>query len=259
MDAKQQILVEPGNPFGFDPAEFADLVQGISEELGREYDVRVAYREQVGAGVTLYEVVNVWLSWQNWSEGAQGALVGIILEKILEWRRRRREANPAAFARPIWARVIVTLREAQVVGEVRIGGSDGEPEYGPFSDSDEDPKRLQKEIPPIRPWPPRQEDLPQRSGRELARRRIMLEAIHAMVVEAQERGHDAVIVDSPTVTGLGRQIQLDAAESRGLFKRLVEEGYIRLRRPLQADTSSEDLRAEVEYLTDRGLEEIGEI
>jgi hypothetical protein len=259
MDTTPQILVEPGNPFGFDPTEFAELIDIIREELSPEYDVRVAYREQVGAAVTLYEVIDFWLSWQSWSAAAQGALLERLVAKTLEWRRRRREARPATIARPIWIRVIVASGEAKVVGEVRVGDSEGEPEYGPFSNSDEDPKMLQTGPPPVRPWPPKQEDLPQRPGQELARRRIMLEAIHRIMVEAQGRGRDFVVLDSPSVAGIGSQMQLNAAESRGLFKRLIEEGYVRVRNPLQTDEDRGDLHAEVEYLTDRGLEEIGEI
>lgn len=107
MDTTPQILVEPGNPFGFDPTEFTELIDIIREEFSPEYDVRVAYREQVGAAVTLYEVIDFWLSWQSWFGAAQGVLLERLLAKVLEWRRRRREVKPATSASPIWIRVIV--------------------------------------------------------------------------------------------------------------------------------------------------------
>ena len=259
MDATPQILVEPGNPFGFDPNEFAELIEGISEELGREYDVRTAYREQVGAAVTLYEVVEFWLSWQSWSAAAQGALGAKLLDKALEWHRKRREANPDTTSRPVWIRVIVKRGDWEILREVRVGESSGEVEYGPFADALESSRDLEKGPPPLRAWPPAQEDLPQRQGRELADRRTMLEVIHAMVMEAQRQERELVVLDSSTVVGIGRQMRHNAAESRGLFRRLIEEGYIRLRSPLEDIEATGELRAEVEYLTDRGLEIIGEI
>src|SRR5215218_3349848 len=106
MNARPQVLVEPANPFAFDPNEFSEMIEDLSEELGSEYSVRVAYREQVGAAVTLYEVINIWLSWQNWSTAAQGAVAGVLLEKVLNWRKKRREANLDTPPRPIWIKVI---------------------------------------------------------------------------------------------------------------------------------------------------------
>lgn len=259
MDATPQILVEPGNPFGFDTNEFAELIEGISEELGREYDVRTAYREQVGAAVTLYEVVEFWLSWQSWSAAAQGTLGAKLLDKALEWHRKRREAYPDTTSRPVWIRVIVKRGDWEILREVRVGESSGEVEYGPFADALESSWDLEKGPPPLRAWPPAQEDLPQRPGRELADRRTMLEVIHAMVMEAQRQERELVVLDSSTVVGIGRQMRYNAAESRRLFRRLIEEGYIRLRSPLKDIEATGELRAEVEYLTDRGLEIIGEI
>ena len=87
----------------------------------------------------------------------------------------------------------------------------------------------------------------------------MLEVIHAMVREAQRQEREVVVLDSPTVVGIGRQMQHNAAESKGLFRRLIKEGYVRLRSPLEDIEATGELRAEVEYLTDRGLELIGEI
>ncbi len=259
MDATPQILVEPGNPFGFDPNEFAELIEGISEELGCEYDVRTAYREQVGAAVTLYEVIEFWLSWQSWSAAAQGALGAKLLDKALEWHRKRREANPDIPSRPIRIRVIAKRGEWEILREVQVGEFSGEVEYGPFADDLESSRDLEKGPPSLRAWPPAEEDLPQRQGRELADRRIMLEVIHAMVMEAQRQEREFVVLDSSTVVGIGRQMRHNAAESRGLFRRLIEKGYVRLRSPLKDIEATGELRAEVEYLTDRGLKIIGEI
>jgi hypothetical protein len=259
MNARPQVLVEPANPFGFDPNEFSEMIEDLSEELGSEYSVRVAYREQVGAAVTLYEVINIWLSWQNWSTAAQGAVAGVLLEKVLNWRKKRREANPDTPPRPIWIKVIAEKVGWKVVGEVRVGEPNGKPEYGPFAEDEDSVQHLRKGPPPVRPWPPEKESFPQRQGRELADRRKMLEAIHAMVMEAQRQEREFVVLDSPTVVAIGAQMRRNKAESKGLFKRLINEGYVRLRTPLEEINETGALSAEVEYLTDRGLEEIGEI
>jgi hypothetical protein len=87
----------------------------------------------------------------------------------------------------------------------------------------------------------------------------MLEAIHAMVMEAQRQEREFVVLDSPTVVAIGTQMRRNEAESKGLFKRLINEGYVRSRTPLEEINEIGALSAEVEYLTDRGLEEIGEI
>ena len=257
-------MVEPGNPFGFDPEEFAELVDAVREELGAEYDVRVAYREQVGAAVTLYEVVDVWMSWQGWVAGAQGYMLGKLADKtaarILQWYRERREAAPDAPDRPIWVRVIVDTGEAkEVVVEARLREPGGEAEYGPFSDEEEDRERVRRGPPPVRPWPPAQGDLSQRPSRELANRRSMLEGVHAAVTEAQRQGRGSVSFDSALIAGIATGMKLNATESRGLFKRLVKGNYVSLIGPLEDDAESGELRAEVEYLTDEGLREIGEL
>jgi len=264
MAEMPRILIEPGNPFGFDPEEFAELVDAVREEVGAEYDVRVAYREQVGAAVTLYEVVDVWMSWQGWVAGAQGYMLGKLADKIvaktLQWYRERREGDPDAPDRPIWVRVFVDTGEAkEVVVEARIQEPGGDAEYGPFSDDEEDREGIRKEPPPARSWPPAQEDLPQRASRELANRRSMLEGVHAAVTEAQRQGRGSVAFDSALIAGIGTGMRLNATESRGLFKRLVKGNYVSLIGPLEDDMESGELRAEVEYLTDEGLREIGEL
>ena len=80
-----------------------------------------------------------------------------------------------------------------------------------------------------------------------------------MVMEAQRQEREFVVLDSPTVVAIGAQMRRNEAESKGLFKRLINEGYVRLRTPLEEINKTGALSAEVEYLTDRGLEEIGEI
>ena len=87
----------------------------------------------------------------------------------------------------------------------------------------------------------------------------MLEGVHAAVTEAQRQGRGSVALDSALIAGIGTGMMLNATESRGLFKRLVEGDYVSLIGPLENDTGSGELRAEVEYLTDEGLREIGEL
>jgi hypothetical protein len=261
MSEKLQILVEPGNPFGFNSDEFADLVGEVRDELGAEYDLRVAYRDQVGAAVTLYEVVEFWLSWQSWSAAAQAVLLERLLSKAVGWKERRSEQNPGAPFRPFLASVIVAVdkTKAMVVGEVKIEAPGDEPEYRLFPNEEDSTRSFQKAPPPIRSWPPSEEKLPQRPAEELALRRLMLESLHAMIREAQRRGRETVILDSATVAGIGTSMRLNAVESQGLFKRLVEGNYLRVRGALSDRRYSGELHVEVEYLSDQGLREIGEI
>lgn len=263
MATTPQLLVEPGNPFRFDSTEFAELVEGLREDLGLEYDIRVAYRDQIGAAVTPYEVLCFWISLEAWSATARGVLLGTLVNKTLEWLRKRRKANPASPLQPLSINVIAYGSEVKVVGEARIQEPGGEVEYGPFSDDERRhaEEALQQGPPPVRQWPPDQDHLPHRPSRsrELANRRTMLEGVHAGVKESQRQGRESVIFNSTNIAGLGAQMHLNAAESKGLFKRLVQEGYVRLRIPLEEDMELGDLRAEVEYLTDRGLGVIGEL
>lgn len=259
-----RILVEPGNPFGLDPDAFAGLLETVREELSPDYDVRVAYREQVGAGVSLYEVVNFWMSWQGWSTAAQSyvfmKIADKIVDKTLGWHKKRREAHPDAAFRPIWVQVIVDAGGArEVVREARIREPGADAEYGPFSGDEGGQEGVREEPPPVRPWPPGREDLTQRPDRERANRRSMLEGIHAVVAEAQRQGRGVVAFDSTVIAGIGKGIGLNATEARGLFKRLVKGNYVTLTGPLEDDAGSGELRAEVEYLSDEGLREIGEL
>lgn len=260
-DTRPQILVEPGNPFGIGRDEFAELVDQYGDELGTDYDFQVAYRDQVGAAVTFYEVVDFWLSWQGWFTAAQAVLMERLLEMALGWHRRRREKNPAAPSRPFSARAIVSAGEgkAVVLGEAKTGVSGREAEYRLFQDDEKSREELQKAPPPVRPWPPRQEDLPQRPAQELTLRRLMLERLHAMIREAQNQERETVVFDSAIVVDIGTSMELNAVESKGLFKRLVQGNYLRLHDSLGDHLDSDELHVEVEYLTDKGLREIGEL
>ena len=87
----------------------------------------------------------------------------------------------------------------------------------------------------------------------------MLEGIHAAVKEAQRRGRSTAVFDPETIAGIGGTMGLNAVESDGLFRRLAEGGYLRIRDTQPDLREAEDSRAEVEYLSDLGLREIGEL
>jgi hypothetical protein len=259
MVEKPQILVEPGNPFGFDPEEFAELVDTVRKEVDSDFDVRVGHREQVGAAVTLHEVVDFWLSWEAWSTAAQAVLLEQLLGGAVRWWTRRRERHPEAPFRPLSARVIVARDKTVVVGEVKIGTPGGEPEYRMLPRDRESIEDAGRSAPPVRPWPPSEGDLPQRPGQERARRRIMLEEIHVTVKEAQRRGRPTAVYYPETVAAIGETMGLNAVESDGLFRRLAEGAYLRIRDTRPDLREAEDSRLEVEYLSDLGLREIGEL
>lgn len=259
MVEKPQILVEPGNPFGFDPEEFAELVDAVREAVGAGYDVRVGHREQVGAAVTLHEVVDFWLSWQAWSTAAQAVLLEELLRGAVWWWTGRRERHPDAPFRPLSARVIVAGDRTMVVGEVKVGAPEGEPEYRTLPGDRASIEDVGRSAPPVGPWPPGEGDLPQRPGRERAQRRVMLEEIHVAVKEAQRRGRPTAVFYPETVAAIGETMGLNAVESEGLFRRLAEGAYLRMRDTQPDLRKAENSRAEVEYLSDQGLREIGEL
>lgn len=255
MDAVPQILVEPGNPFGFDAGQFDELTRGLRAELGPSYDVRVAYRAQAGAGVTLYEVIHYWIPW----EAVKGALAAQLIKLTVDWYKGRRESgSDASDPRPIWISVHVT-GEGTVLREARIEQPEGELQYGPFADEEDRRDETFPDPPPTRPWPPTEADLPRGPTAEIRNRRAMLQALHGRVRENQRSGGRYLVLNQVVTAEVGAETGLNATESEGLFRRLVHEGYVRLRRPPEPEPLPEEPWAEIEYLTDRGLREIGEI
>src|SRR5438045_1651427 len=79
----QQIILQPGNPLELRPEELEDLAQAI-RELHPNYEVRIEYQEQVGRGVTWWEVLTIWLPTVS---GDISLL--LLIGQAVAWARRR--------------------------------------------------------------------------------------------------------------------------------------------------------------------------
>jgi hypothetical protein len=54
-----ELLLETNNPLDIEPDELRALAEKVSGQAG--ISVRVAFEDQYGAGITLYEVLYIWL------------------------------------------------------------------------------------------------------------------------------------------------------------------------------------------------------
>ncbi len=78
-----EILLQPGNPDDLQAEDIEDLIEAI-RKIGPNYDVRIAYHDQVGHRVTLWEVLTVWLP-------AVSDDIGLVLliGQAVAWAQRR--------------------------------------------------------------------------------------------------------------------------------------------------------------------------
>ncbi|MDP9352769.1 MAG: hypothetical protein M3P51_14695 [Chloroflexota bacterium] len=93
--------------------------------------------------------------------------------------------------------------------------------------------------------------------REVADRTAMLSEIHLLVEGSND--DEALEIDEEQIAAIGAKRGLDQRRSLRLFKRLVEENYIRVRptaKGLYVTTNGGFQWANVEDLTDKGLREI---
>lgn len=85
LDTPALVLLETSNPYDMPP----DAVQELADELTREIPgmaFGVAYEEQHGAGVSMHEVLHVWLPNSEWLKDT-GYTTALTL--IVTWMRRR--------------------------------------------------------------------------------------------------------------------------------------------------------------------------
>lgn len=115
-----RILVEPGNPLGFEPEELQDLAERL-RDLDSEYDVGIAYSDQFGRAVTWWEVVSIWFA-----STIGNAVINQIVQVVVDWFRslytKEHHSN-----RPKLIRLVRYERETGEVFEViEITGSEGQ-------------------------------------------------------------------------------------------------------------------------------------
>ena len=150
VTARQQLIVEPANPFDIRPTHLKSLIDEL--EALTESEVVVGWQEVVGAQVMLPEVLTIWIAIKTgdwaWDKGLDK-----IQDVTLTWFRRRSKQSNSS-------------QREQVI---EILGPDGEPlrsvtitPQGAVRDTprkgDGEP-RVSREKPPIR-WRPRSEPPP---------------------------------------------------------------------------------------------------
>jgi hypothetical protein len=121
-----RVIVEPGNPFDFDENELEELAEEI-RRADSIASVDLAKRPEHGYGVTLIEVLNLYLEVYGATGTAWATLKAV--KGSVEWLKRRwqkdREDNPEEGPRPRSLRVYD--ENGKLLGSVKIDEPDGEP------------------------------------------------------------------------------------------------------------------------------------
>lgn len=130
-----KVMLEPGNPFDFDDDELDELADQI-RRLEPGDIVNVAKRPEHGYGVTLIEVLNLYLE----ISGAAGTVWGTIkaVRKSVEWlqQRWRKDSKDNPDERPRPRSLLVYDENGKLIGSVRIDEPNGE---AVEDDSDNEP------------------------------------------------------------------------------------------------------------------------
>ena len=117
-DTRLEILVEPRAPNDPNPEHLTALRSELAEAFP-DADVWEAWDEQRGAGVTLEEIVNVWIPWSDIASAA----AGVVAAKLVQWLKERHKKSPT---RPKLGRIYGP--DGRVVRSFHIEGSQTQPE-----------------------------------------------------------------------------------------------------------------------------------
>lgn len=131
------VLLEPSNPFDLTAEELAGLVGELERTLD-DVEVRLAHDEPVGAGVTLDEVLHVWLPSAEFAkETAYDVLLGAVGAFLRDRFKRRHGKN---------RRKVVTIHDqnGEEVGVLVFAAADS-----PAVEEDPDKSR-RRPRPPLR-------------------------------------------------------------------------------------------------------------
>lgn len=116
MADSSTLLIEPGNPFDFTDEELDELIAAIQNDAP-DRRVEVAVREEVGYGVTLIEVLHVFVEHKeeiSLTAGAVGA--------VIRWMKRRWERDKGR-----QRTVLIWGPRGEPLKSVKIDDPDGEP------------------------------------------------------------------------------------------------------------------------------------
>jgi hypothetical protein len=120
-----RLIVEPGNPYDLTDDEERELLAAMRESAPND-DVRVVRRPEQGYGVTLHEVVHVFVENPELVPVGAGALAGLV-----RWLRARWRKDGRIRVVPIYG------PDGRALKTIRIEGPHGDPIEGP---PDEDRK-----------------------------------------------------------------------------------------------------------------------
>ncbi len=116
MAESSTLLLEPGNPFDFTDQELEELIAAVRNDVP-DLKVDVAVREEVGYGVTLIEVLHVFVEHKeeiSLTAGAVGA--------VIRWMKRRWERDKGR-----QRAVLIWGPRGEPLKSVKIDDPDGEP------------------------------------------------------------------------------------------------------------------------------------
>jgi hypothetical protein len=120
MSNAGEIIIEPGNPFEFDPSDLEDLRRDLEEDSN--VSARTAFREEDGYGVSMHEVIWVWVP--------HGVSIANTLRILIAWGRgrwkRERDDQPEATPRP--RSIIILGPDGRPLKSVVIRSDTDEPE-----------------------------------------------------------------------------------------------------------------------------------
>jgi hypothetical protein len=89
------LLLETNNPLDMEPAHLEELAARLRPLLS-DIDVALAYEDQAGAGVTLHEVLHVWLPSADFVKDAVWTLVFNEIITFMKERFRRPHSGTRA-------------------------------------------------------------------------------------------------------------------------------------------------------------------
>jgi hypothetical protein len=137
-----RLFVEAGNPYDFDRGELEELAASLSTAHA-DLAVEVSIREEPGFGVTLAEVVRIYIDVGDAATAT--AALGAVLHTAVEWARARwkrdNETHSDRTPRPRYVSLLGP--DGQELRCVRVDSPAGDPQ-------DELPQEHRQ-----LPWPPK--------------------------------------------------------------------------------------------------------
>ncbi len=118
--ADKEIRIVPGNPLDIRPDQLEDLAEALRGRLP-DASVTIVAQPMTGYGVTVWEVLNVWVPWSDLPHDAVMAAAGIVAKEAVAWARRRLKTSPH---RPKYVAIYGPNDEILKAVKVEAGGEE---------------------------------------------------------------------------------------------------------------------------------------